>query len=777
MKTAGRSGTGAVRTSICVTGIVQGVGFRPFIYRLASAAGLHGFVLNTSGGVAIEVEGDAGRIEEFIAAIGNEAPPLARITSLESRDLKPVGESGFSIRGSTSGEGHQLISPDSCTCDDCLRELFDPSDRRYHYPFINCTNCGPRFTIIEGLPYDRPLTTMRRFKMCPTCQAEYDDPGDRRFHAQPNACPDCGPGLWLADGSGTRLDTDDPIAAAAAALREGAIIALKGLGGYQLSCTAADWDAVERLRSRKNRPHKPFALMASNVEEASLYCRIEDAERKLLESAERPVVLLHSFEDGGIAANVAPGLNILGMMLPCAPLHFLLMDAVGEPLVMTSGNMSEEPICRTNTEALSRLSGIADLFLMHNRGIRSTYDDSVVMVDSGKPVMIRRARGYAPLPVKLPADGPAILAAGAELKNSFCLTSGDEAFISQHIGDLENAETLLHLQHTVSLYERIFDTRPERFASDRHPGYLSTAYCLERSPEPLKVQHHRAHIAGCLCENQRLEDVVGIALDGTGFGDDGHIWGGEFFVGGLKKDLQRVAQLDYFPLLGGEAAIHEPWRTALALTWRYAPGQAEFVADLFGIAGQRLNLLLRQLEGGLNCPQTSSCGRLFDAVSALVLRRSSVSFEAQAAMELESAASRFANDGDDTLHRAIKADLDPLSCRFSIDRRSEPWVLSPRRAVVKIIDGVDRGDDPRLLAYQFHMGLADGIIRTGSQLVQLHGLGAVALSGGVFQNRLLSSMVRSGLEELDIEVISHAFVPPNDGGISLGQAAIALFQR
>ena len=776
MPPAGRSKTGSVRTTIFVTGVVQGVGFRPFIYQLAVAAKLDGFVLNTSRGVEIQVEGDAQRVDEFVAAITRDAPPLADITSMETVRSKPEGERGFHIRDSVSGEGHQLVSPDSCTCDDCLRELFNPEDRRYRYPFINCTNCGPRFTIIEGLPYDRPLTTMRRFEMCPDCREEYDEPGNRRFHAQPNACPECGPSFWLADRSGSSLQVDDPLDSAAAALREGSIVALKGLGGYQLACLATDKTAVARLRSRKRRPHKPFALMVGDSEDASLYCRVSDAEKQLLTSRQRPIVLLESHADGGIADNVAPGLDLLGLMLPYTPMHFLLMQAVAQPLVMTSGNLSEDPICRTNTEALSRLAGIADRFLMHNRGIRSTYDDSVLMVEDGQPMMIRRARGYAPLPVKLPASGPPILATGAELKNNFCITSGDEAFVSQHIGDLENAETLLHLEQTESLYERLFETAPERFACDRHPGYLSTAYCLERSPSPLKVQHHRAHIASCLCDNRRLDDVVGISFDGTGFGDDGHIWGGEFFTGGLENGLTRSAHLDYFPLLGGEAAIHEPWRTALALAWRYAPQDLDFILDTFELAGNRRQLLLRQLESGLNCPLTSSCGRLFDAVAALVTGRTRVSFEAQAAMELEALAARRLSDQAGDGQNGHGADLDPLSCRFSLDRSREPWVLSPARAVSHVIAGVANNTDPGQLALRFHQGLADGIVRTASHLAEKHELQATALSGGVFQNRVLLRLVRQGLGFRGLEVLVHRQVPPNDGGISLGQAVISLYE-
>ncbi len=794
MPHAGGQKTGTIRIGVFVTGVVQGVGFRPFVYQQAVSAGLDGHVLNNPQGVEIEVEGPLAHIEAFIDAIRREAPPLSRITSLKTRKIKATGErGGFRIRESLGGGGHQLVSPDSCTCDDCLEEIFDPDDRRYRYPFTNCTNCGPRFTIIEALPYDRPLTTMRKFNMCATCREEYEDPGDRRFHAQPNACPDCGPNLWFADAAGNSIVTDDPLEAAASALRDGFIVAMKGLGGYQLACLAGDGAAVSRLRSRKRRPHKPFALMFMDTDAAALHCRISQAERALLQSPQRPIVLLErhlpetgpgesdtcNAGDSGIADNVAPGLDLLGVMLPCTPMHFLLMDAVEQPLVMTSGNLSEEPICRTNTDASSRLSGIADYFLMHNRGIRSTYDDSVLVVEDEQPVMIRRARGYAPLPVKLPqaamerhpSGEPSVLATGADLKNGFCLTSGDEAFISQHIGDLENAETLLHLEQTQSLYERLFDTEPQRFACDRHPGYLSTAFCLERSAEPLKVQHHKAHIASCLCDNQCLDEVVGLAFDGTGFGDDGHIWGGEFFTGGLAGGFERAAHLDYFPLLGGEAAIHEPWRTALALAWRYAPQDLEFVADRFEVNDQRLQLLTRQLEAGLNCPLTSSCGRLFDAVASLVCGRTSISYEAQAAMELEALATR-----ELETRAGACTDLDAISCRFSLERGEQPWVLSPARAVSQVIAGVGNRIRPGQLALSFHQGLADGMVRTAAGLADDQELTAAALSGGVFQNRLLLRLVKAGLRSRGIRVLVHGQVPPNDGGIALGQAVIALFE-
>ncbi|RJQ45283.1 MAG: carbamoyltransferase HypF [Gaiellales bacterium] len=763
------------RSLITVTGVVQGVGFRPFIYRLARRFGLSGEVINDSTGVRVDVEGEPGRIESFIIALREESPPRAAITSLSVEPAQPLGQEGFVIGSSLAGESTRLlVSPDSCTCDQCLAELFDPDDRRYRYPFINCTNCGPRFTIIEELPYDRRSTTMKRFVMCPECRAEYDDPADRRFHAEPNACPVCGPGLWLADRTGAMLSREDPVLAAAAALRSGRIVALKSLGGFQLACAASDQEAVLRLRERKRRPHKPFALMAASSDDAALICAAGEVERRLLESVERPIVLLDGLEGSGVAAAVAPGMDRFGVMLPYTPLHFLLMAEMGEPLVMTSGNLSEEPICRTNTEALSRLADVADLFLMHNRQIRSTYDDSVLMVEDGRTVMLRRARGYAPLPVSLPLHTGPILATGAELKNTFCLTKGDEAFLSQHIGDLENVETLLHYERTEMLYESLFSVRPSVFVCDRHPGYLSTTYCHERDRYPLAVQHHHAHIAACLAENGFTGEAVGIAFDGTGFGDDGHVWGGEFFTGGLQAGFERAAHLDCFPLLGGDAAVREPWRAALAAVWRFVPERLDFCAAHLGVSSRKLDLLLRQLEAGLNCPETSSGGRLFDAVAALALGRLKVSYEAQGAMELEAAALRSGRAGRDS---GSALELDDMAYRFSLNTGATPWTLSPERALTRIIGDIKSGSPPGSIAALFHLGLAEAIVRTGARLAERRDLGTAALSGGAFQNRLLLRLVRQGLEHAGLRVLTHSAVPPNDGGVSLGQAALAAYYQ
>lgn len=794
--------TGTTRSLISVTGVVQGVGFRPFVYQLALRNGLSGRVVNSSAGVEIDIEGSAESVDALLTSLTEEAPPLARITAIRTAAAMPIGYREFIIGDSLEEDGaYQLVSPDSCTCDSCLDELFDPADHRFRYPFINCTNCGPRFTIIEGLPYDRPRTTMRIYNMCPECRAEYEDPGDRRFHAEPNACPICGPTLWLADEAGKTLPADDPVAAAAAALREGKILALKGLGGFQLACLATDEEAVRRLRLRKRRPHKPFAVMMETADDAALHCHVSPAERRLLAAAERPIVLLEQLRDSDISPAVAPRLRHLGVMLPCSPLHFLLMRDLQVPLVMTSGNLAEEPICRTNSEAQNRLYGIADLFLYHDRQIVSTYDDSVAMIVDGEPALIRRARGYAPLPVKLPVRSEPVLAVGGELKNTFCLTHGDDAFVSQHIGDLKDVETLLHFERTEALYERLFCARPGHLACDSHPDYLSTIYSIERDINPVRVQHHQAHIASCLAENGFLDRALGVALDGTGLGDDGGIWGGEFFVGSLEQGFRRAAHFENMPLLGGEAAIREPWRMALAATWEYSPNDIDFVAERFEIPGKKLALLIRQLEAGLNCPKTSSCGRLFDAVAALTLKRHDISYEAQAAVEFEALA--FDTGEEETFGPEEMPDrrmpeiaagvelaetaaglaigdlssrLGSVSYRFSIDRSFTPWIISPAQVIKRVIRNLSQGESLDKISRRFHLGLAEAIVRTCIGLTELHELSAVALSGGVFQNRLLLELVRAGLVREGLEALIHRQLPSNDGGISYGQAAIASYK-
>ena len=788
-------GTGVSRVDIEITGVVQGVGFRPFVFREAVSRGLSGRVLNSAAGVRINVEGPAARVDSFIRALEKLPPPRAVIAGVKVVAAEPAGYEGFRISASDGGGGPEgLVGADSCTCDDCQAELFDAGDRRYRYPFINCTNCGPRFTIIAGLPYDRNLTSMNEFEMCPACRDEYDDPANRRFHAEPNACPDCGPSLWLTSPDGSPIAAADPVREAALALAAGKIVALKSLGGFQLACLAGSAPAVQLLRKRKHRPDKPFAVMMPSLAEAALTCRISPAAERLLVSPERPIVLLDR-TGGGVAGEVAPGLDRLGVMLPYTPLHFLLMDETGAPLVMTSGNVTGEPICGSNEEALARLASVADLFLLHNRDILSTYDDSVMALDDRDlPMMIRRARGYAPLPLRLlppaarrassprpeqpglphaprparPRRPEPLLAAGGDLKSSFCLTRGEEAFVSQHIGGLENVATAVHYQRTAKLYETLFRTRAERFVCDGHPGYVSTAYArgrgLESGKTVLAVQHHRAHIASCLAEHGVSGPAVGVALDGTGLGDDGAIWGGEFFTGSLSGGFKRTAHLTYFPLPGGDACVRDPWRTALALARTFAPARTDFIARRLGVSRSKEELIIKQMETGLNCFATSSCGRLFDAVAAIALLRSTVTYEAQAPMELETVA-----------RKELESGAHPAGgYHFLLQKDRMPWQVNPAPAIAAMIDDIAAGVAAGVVALRFHLGLAAAIVATCLDAAELCGSVMVASSGGVWQNRLLLAFVDRGLTEQGLKPLYQRQLPAGDGGLSFGQAALAL---
>jgi hydrogenase maturation protein HypF len=754
-----------------VTGIVQGVGFRPFVYRLALRHGLRGRVTNTVSGVEIILEGQVNDLESFVRSVSEEAPPLARIDSVDRASAAVTGVSAFEIGASrTDVSGWQAISPDACTCDDCLSELFDPADRRYRYPFINCTNCGPRFTIIESLPYDRPLTTMSNFSLCPECEAEYLDPANRRFHAEPNACPSCGPSLWLSTAASGKIYCADPLKAAAHALGEGAVVAVKGIGGFQLACAAGNENTVAYLRRRKGRPDKPFALMEASVDSARRFCRISPLEQQLMESPARPIVLLEKLapDTKYLARSISPGLGTVGVMLPCSPLHFLLMQEAGQPLVMTSGNISDEPICRTNEEAFERLGGIADFFLLHDREIVSTYDDSVVMEAGGDRMILRRARGLAPLPIPLPNDrGVVVLATGGELKNTFCLSRDGQAIVSQHSGDLGDAANLAHFETTISLYEHLFRSEPELVACDAHPDYMSTQYAHERFRSygaVQQVQHHRAHVASCLAENGCDEMAVGVALDGTGYGDDGHIWGAEFFTGSLSAGFERAAHLEYLEMPGGDLCAREPWRAALAAVHRYRPAKADFVADRMGVPRENMQLLFEQLVADVNTPLASSCGRLFDAVAALITGRKLVSYEAQAAMELEALAAGILNAGASAMH--------PPLFRFRVVKEVYPWVISPASVIAAIIDWLEGGGDPSQAAWHFHEALAAVIAETALSLAKAAGTENIALSGGVFQNRLLLNLVTGLLKNQKARPLTHTQLPPNDGGLSYGQAAL-----
>jgi hydrogenase maturation protein HypF len=751
---------------VTVRGVVQGVGFRPFVYRLASEYRLDGWVRNTSGSVEIEVEGSGSDLGSFLEDLKTKAPPMARIESLESAYFPVKGYTGFEIKGSHSREGeYQLVSPDIATCPDCRREIFSPGDRHFHYPFTNCTNCGPRFTIIEDIPYDRSRTTMSKFTMCPDCQREYDDPLDRRFHAQPNACPVCGPRLELVDASGRKTECDDAIEETAGLLKQGKILALRGLGGFHLACDATDRTAVALLRERKRRPSKPLAVMMAAVKDIERYCHVSDEEKRLLESAECPIVLLNLKKGGtDIAPEVAPFLNYLGVMLPYTPLHHLLIDRAGVPLVMTSGNLSEEPIAKDNDEALERLKGIADYFLFHNRDIYARYDDSVFMVENGRPQALRRARGYAPYPVHLPFDSRQVLACGAELKNTFCLTRNEHAFLSQHIGDMENEETLDHFKNTVELYKRLFRIEPEIIACDMHPDYLPTRYAFEVASEQglllIPVQHHHAHIVSCLIDNNAEGPVIGVALDGTGYGTDGTIWGGEFLVSS-GNDFRRAGHFEYVPLPGGEAAIRRPYRMALSYLFTLL-GEDFPVEDLppGERAGREVELIKQQLKKGINCPPTSSAGRFFDAVSALLGVREKVDYEAQAAIELEMLAAGEKDGGGDTYP-------------FVIDERDGVKVIRLGAILSAIIREMREGTNVPEISLKFHRTAARIVVDMCRLIAAGTGIRRTALSGGVFQNRLLLRLAETGLREAGFEVLTHHMVPCNDGGISLGQAVIA----
>ena len=758
--------------SLHITGIVQGVGFRPFIYGLAARNGLTGWVRNTSAGVDIEVDGTPAALDAFVLSLKNELPPLARIDSLDVSVGGPRGFASFEIVASEAVAGaFQPISPDVCICPDCLGELFDPHDRRYRYPFINCTNCGPRFTIITDIPYDRPKTTMAPFEMCPDCAAEYRDPLDRRFHAQPVACPVCGPQVWLEDREGKRLaEKDAAIAEAQKLLEQGRILAIKGLGGFHLACLATDAAAVEELRRRKLRVDKPFALMLADPAAVDRHCLLTDAEGALLTSRQRPIVLLRRRYGSAIAAGVAPHQDTLGVMLPYTPLHYLLFANDTQPvtfrdwaLVMTSGNLSEEPIATGNDEARQRLSGLADAFLMHDREIHTRCDDSVVRLfeptaGENHPYLLRRSRGYAPDPLTLPLELPPLLATGPELKNIFCLTRQRYAFLSHHIGDLENYETLRSFEDGVAHFERLFRIRPEAIAYDLHPDYLSTRYALERSRREglpaIGVQHHHAHVAACMADNglDGERPVIGVSFDGTGYGEDGAIWGGEFLVADYAG-FRRPYHLAYFPLPGGDAAIRRPARVALALLWSLGMDWDEVLPPVEELCFEDRQALRIQLEHKLNIVPTSSMGRLFDAVAALAGVRQKVNYEAQAAIELEAA-------------------LDPAEAG-AYPFGSEAGVVDPRPALVALTADLRAGVPVPLLSARFHNGVAGMVRQVCAEIRRGTGLEEVALSGGVWQNMALLRRAESGLRADGFTVYLHRQAPANDGGVALGQALIA----
>ncbi len=751
-----------VRRRIHVAGIVQGVGFRPYVYRLATERHLAGQIANTSSGVVIEVEGAAEVVDDFLSSLPAEAPPLALVTDIQAVEIDRTGVDDFTILPSDpSASVRTLISPDIATCEDCLRELFDPDDRRHRYPFINCTNCGPRFSIVKGIPYDRPQTSMSVFAMCPRCLAEYEDPRNRRFHAQPNACWQCGPQLEFCDSRGQRLSVEDPIAEAVARLRAGDIVAVKGLGGFHLAVDATNTEAVGRLRERKHRIEKPFAVMVSDLETVSRFCTLGDEERKLLCQLQRPVVLLPRTNPGPLADNIAPFNPNLGIFLPYTPVHHLLFgDSELRALVMTSGNLSEEPIAIGNSEAVSRLGDIADWFLLHNREILLRCDDSVLRRTGGRTRQIRRSRGFVPVPVFLKREFPPTLAVGGELKNTICLLRVREALLSQHIGDLENVEAYKFFQEAVEHFQRILEIRPGIVAYDLHPDYFSTRWARAQSGmQAIGVQHHHAHIASCMAENHLDGRVIGFALDGTGYGMDGRIWGGEVLLA-TYVDFERAAHLAYVPLPGGAAAIREPWRMAMSHLW------ASFGADLLKlpiplfrqIPQTRVLTVLQMMERQVNSPLTSSCGRLFDAVAALINLRQEVNYEAQAAIELE-------------MCRDEAAAGQPYP--FGLSETGDLLQIDSRPLFRAVVKDLLRSAAAGQISQRFHDGLVEVLAAIARILRKRTSLNTVCLSGGTFQNVYLVDSLQHRLQCEGFEVYTHSQVPAGDGGISLGQAIVA----
>ncbi len=869
---------------IHITGVVQGVGFRPFVYGLASRFALNGWVRNTSAGVDIEVDGDADVLDAFAHALRDDAPPLSRIDELTVTSVPANGFRSFDIVHSEAVEGaFQPISPDYTICPDCLRELFDPGNHRYRYPFINCTNCGPRFTIIKDIPYDRLKTTMSPFPMCGVCASEYQDPLDRRFHAQPVACPDCGPTIWLEEkdvASGklqeassqsrggandremrsrradlqeprpssagfdtplaslgttqpsaqelddssliTHHSSDKAITRTQTLLLNGNILAIKGLGGFHLACDATNADAVKELRKRKLRVDKPFALMMPDLATVEEHCFVNDAERAELESIARSIVLLKRRPESPIAKEVAPAQDFLGVMLPYTPLHYLLFAEAPRrkdfspserlksplqesanlplitwhlpPLVMTSGNLSEEPIAFTNEDARKRLAPLADAFLMHDRDIHVRCDDSVARVVEEKIYSLRRSRGYAPFPVKLPWDVPSILAAGAELKNTFCITNQNYAFMSHHIGDLENFETLQSFEQGIEHFEKLFRVKPEAIAYDLHPNYLATRYALERAERDnlltIGIQHHHAHVASVMAENglNGDEKVIGVAFDGTGYGDDGNIWGGEFLIADYAG-YERVVHLPYFPLAGGDAAIKRPSRIALGLLWQLGLDWDENLPPAENLCSEERMALRVQLERKLNTPLTSSMGRLFDAVAALAGGRQTVNYEAQGAIEFEALADDFARQ----LHRRsnpLKGETAYPQGHMSSQEHSPSRVMEMgsypfcneqaqiqvRSAIQSIAADALAGVPIPMISAKFHNGIAKMVLEICIALREKSGLNTVVLSGGVWQNIFLLRRTLDALRKNDFDILIHRQVPTNDGGLALGQAAIAAWK-
>ena len=752
-----------MRSKITIRGAVQGVGFRPFVYRLAGELGLAGWVKNSSKGVFIEVEGARRNLEDFILRIEDEKPPRSFIQSLEAYYLDPIGYEGFEIRPSVdSGDKTALVLPDIAACPDCINEVFDPANRRYLYPFTNCTNCGPRYSIIEALPYDRANTSMNRFRLCERCQAEYEDPLDRRFHAQPNACPECGPQLELWDSAGNIISTHhNALLEAAENIRQGKIAAVKGLGGFHLIVDAGNEESVIRLRQRKAREEKPFALMYPKMDMIESHCFVSPTEKRLLQSPECPIVLLKRKSEGDsdfkpVAPSAAPGNPYLGIMLPYTPLHHILMRELGFPVIATSGNLKDEPICIDENDALERLAGIADFFLMHNRPIFRQVDDSIVRIVLDRELMIRRARGYAPLPVNCNLSNRAVLTVGGHLKNTTAIVVGKELFLSQHIGDLETTPAYSAFQNTIDSLSGLYDFSPEVIVCDRHPDYLSSKYARKSGLPLIEVQHHFAHILSCMAENELEGSVLGVSWDGTGYGLDGSIWGGEF-LHTAGSGFERAAHLRTFPLPGGESAVREPRRSALELLFEIY-GDDIFnrneLNPLKAFSSLELKNLRMMLMRKLNSPLTSSAGRLFDAVASIIGIRHINGFEGQAAMELE-----FLTD-----------EAESVECYpFDIKEGSPSVIVDWETMIRQIIDDMELGISKREIAVRFHNTLVEMIAAVARRINE----NRIVLTGGCFQNKYLTEHAVNRLRSEGFQTYWHQRVPPNDGGIAVGQAYAA----
>ncbi|MCU1225187.1 MAG: (NiFe) hydrogenase maturation protein HypF [Edaphobacter sp.] len=761
-----------VRLQIQVSGTVQGVGFRPFVYKLAHALGLTGHVFNSTAGVTIEIEGSESVLNDFLKTLKTEPPQLADVQKVTVSRIGLTGSPGFSILHSRKEQGAiALVPADAGTCDACWQDFGDPLNRRYGYPFTNCTHCGPRYTIIQNIPYDRPDTTMSAFMMCDSCAAEYADPNDRRFHAQPNACSLCGPSLaLLSRGAALPQSFTDTEALpilhhVRALLLEGKILAVKGLGGFLLACDANNETAVTELRRRKHRPHKPFALMVRDIDAAHVLCELSTEDEAALRHLRRPVVILPKRPDVNLALSIAPGNNTLGLMLPYTPLHYLLFsdssqtESVFPALVMTSGNISEEPIVISNTGAMLHLGGVADLFLLHNREIATRVDDSVVRTFEGCGRVLRRSRGFAPQTIQLESANESVLAFGAELKNTFCLTKDGHAILSQHIGDLQNYETMQFFEETLAKMKRLFHITPQAAAYDLHPHYMSTRMALASGIErKIAVQHHHAHIASCMAENHLSGDVIGVAFDGTGYGTDGKIWGGEFIIANLV-DFTRCGHLRYVPLPGGDAAVRQPWRMALSYLRDAFGPQLPDLACLRAIPPKQLDIVTTMIANQFQTVETSSCGRLFDAVAALVGLSSEVTFEGQAAIALESIA------------------FPGVTARYEFTiHDGDPMTMDLRPTVLAIVEDLASGIVPGEISARFHNTLSAAIVETCCRMRDSSGLDRVCLSGGSFQNMVLLHSTVIQLRGQNFQVFLHSMVPANDGGISLGQAVIACEQ-